>query len=70
MNFIQLILTVCLSAQPNVCQEEHLQYTAEVTTPHQCTMGAMPYLAQWAGDHPKWTVQRWRCDYPGRKRDI
>jgi hypothetical protein len=33
----------------------------------QCTMAAQPYIAQWIGNHPKWTAVRWRCDYPGRR---
>ena len=27
-------------------------------------MAAQPYIAQWVGEHPKWTAVRWRCEYP------
>jgi hypothetical protein len=27
-------------------------------------MAAPPYIAQWVGEHPKWTAVRWRCEYP------
>jgi hypothetical protein len=27
-------------------------------------MAAQPYIAQWVGDHPKWTAVKWRCEYP------
>jgi hypothetical protein len=27
-------------------------------------MAAPPYIAQWVGDHPKWTAVKWRCEYP------
>jgi hypothetical protein len=27
-------------------------------------MAAQPYIAQWVGEHPKWTAVKWRCDYP------
>jgi hypothetical protein len=30
----------------------------------QCTMNAQPYIAQWVGEHPKWTAVKWRCEYP------
>ena len=25
---------------------------------------AQPYIAQWVGEHPKWTAVKWRCEYP------
>ena len=32
---------------------------------------AQPYIAAWIGDHPEWTVKKWTCDYPDkRKQDI
>jgi hypothetical protein len=34
----------------------------------QCTMAAQPYIAQWVGEHPKWTAVKWRCEYPGSNR--
>jgi hypothetical protein len=27
-------------------------------------MAAQPYIAQWVGEHPKWTAVKWRCEYP------
>jgi hypothetical protein len=27
-------------------------------------MAAQPYIAQWVGEHPKWTAIKWRCEYP------
>jgi len=27
-------------------------------------MAAPPYIAQWVGEHPKWTAVKWRCEYP------
>jgi hypothetical protein len=65
MGFVELILTVCLSAQPDICEEKHLQVVSQGSL-SQCTMGAPPHIAQWIGDHPKWTAIRWRCAYPGR----
>jgi len=33
-------------------------------SPRQCVMAAQPYIAQWVGEHPKWTAVKWRCEYP------
>jgi len=66
MGLIELIITVCAVAQPEQCEDQHLQFT-EMTSPKQCVMGAMPYVAQWVGEHPKWRAVRWRCDYPGKR---
>ena len=44
MGLIELIITVCAVAQPGICEDQHLQL-AEVGSPRQCTMAAMPYIA-------------------------
>jgi hypothetical protein len=31
--------------------------------------GGAAYIAQWIGEHPKWTAVRWHCDYPGKNKD-
>ena len=69
MAFIELVLTVCAVAQANVCQEQHLPFAASGSLA-QCSMAAPPYIAQWIGEHPKWMAVRWRCEYPGQRRDI
>jgi hypothetical protein len=66
MGLIEIVLTVCALAQPTLCEDEHLQF-ASAGSLMQCTMAAQPYIAQWIGNHPKWTAVRWRCDYPGRR---
>jgi hypothetical protein len=33
-------------------------------------MAAQPYMAQWIGDHPQWTIKNYHCDYPGRQERI
>jgi hypothetical protein len=60
---VEIVMTVCALSQPNVCEDKHLQFNSEVSL-NQCVMAAQPYIAQWIGDHPKWTVMRWRCEYP------
>lgn len=66
MGMIEIVLTVCALAQPNQCEEQHLQFLSSGSL-QQCSMAAPPYIAQWIGDHPKWVAMRWRCDIPGKR---
>lgn len=63
MNTINLILTVCAVSSPNTCEERNIVFAADFSL-KQCTMAAQPYIAQWVGEHPKWTAVKWRCEYP------
>lgn len=67
---IELIVSVCLQAQPGQCKDVHLTYTAAGLTPFKCVMGGQPYIAKWVKQHPKWYVKRWRCARPGKAADI
>jgi hypothetical protein len=69
MGAIVLVLTVCAIAQPTLCEDEHLQFSGN-SSPTQCAMAAPPYIAQWIGEHPKWTAVRWHCEYPGQNKEI
>ncbi len=60
-NMIELVLSVCLVGQPNVCKDVRLTYVAASVTPLQCLMGSQPQIARWTELHPKWAVKRWRC---------
>ena len=61
MNAIDLIITVCAVLSPATCEERHLVFSSDVS-PRQCVMAAQPYIAQWVGEHPKWTAVKWRCE--------
>jgi hypothetical protein len=69
MGLIEIVVTVCATANAGACREEHLQF-ADIGSTTQCAMMAPPYIAKWVDEHPKWTAVRWRCDYPGRSRAI
>jgi hypothetical protein len=66
MGIVEVIVTVCAIAQPNMCEDKHLQFTSAGSL-QQCVMAAPPYIAQWINEHPKWVAVRWRCDQPGKK---
>ena len=63
MTPIDLIVTVCAVLSPTTCEEAHLVFSSDVSL-QQCVMAAQPYIAQWVGEHPKWTAVKWRCEYP------
>jgi hypothetical protein len=62
MNLINLVLTVCAVVSPTDCQEMRLGLSWNGSLA-QCAMAAPPYIAQWVGQHPKWTAVKWRCEY-------
>ena len=55
MNPIDLIVTVCAVLSPTTCEETHLVFSWSGSL-QQCVMAAPPYIAQWVGEHPKWTA--------------
>lgn len=61
MNPVDLIVTVCAVLSPSQCEDTHLAFGGSL---RQCAMAAPPYIAQWVGEHPKWTAVKWRCEYP------
>jgi hypothetical protein len=63
MNPIDLIVTVCAVLSPATCEERHLVFASNASL-QQYVMAAQPYIAQWVGEHPKWTTVKWRCEYP------
>ena len=59
MDAIDLIITVCAVLSPANCEEAHMRFSSSVSL-QQCAMAAPPYIAQWVGEHPKWTAVKWR----------
>ncbi|MGQ0672061.1 MAG: hypothetical protein ACT4N2_04175 [Hyphomicrobium sp.] len=62
---LELVISVCLTAEPARCKDVSLTYIAE-TSPMQCMMGAPPEIAKWSEGHPKWLIKRWTCQPAGR----
>jgi hypothetical protein len=63
---IELLLGVCLTANPTTCKNVSLVYSAESLTPMQCVMRAQPEIAKWIGTHPGWALKRWTCRTAGK----
>jgi hypothetical protein len=63
---IEIVLSVCMLADPAKCKDVHLSYAAESTniTPQQCMMNGQPEIAKWSEGNPNWQIQKWRCGAP------
>ncbi len=69
MNPVDLVLTVCLAANPDACRTEHI-YIEQSGSIVQCMLRAPGYIAQWTEDHPEFEVVRWKCIGPNRETAI
>jgi hypothetical protein len=69
MNMVDLILTVCLVANPGSCRDEHLYFESDGQLMH-CMFLAPSEIAKWAQDHPAVRVKRWKCAFPNGHQDI
>jgi hypothetical protein len=61
---IQIVMMVCRLTQPNMCEEQHIQFAWQGSL-RRCAMEAQAYIAQWAGEHPQWEIKNFHCENPG-----
>ncbi len=69
MNMVDLVMTVCLLANPSDCLDEHLYFESRGSLT-QCLILAPAEIAKWTERHPDRKVVRWRCAFPDKGRDI
>jgi len=69
MELIDLVLTVCLMADPAKCRTEHLYFENRGSL-FQCMLLAPPEIAKWSERHPALRVVRWKCAYPENGREL
>jgi hypothetical protein len=60
----ELVLIVCLSAQPDRCEEIYLREEAGAGSMMQCLFNGPKQAARWADEHPGYVVKKWRCGQP------
>ena len=65
---LSIILSACLIANPKQCQDFKIQVDFQMPAKY-CPVRAQPVVAQWAGDHPQWQIERWKCQ-PSSQNDI
>jgi hypothetical protein len=57
---IAIVISACLVSNPNVCKDYRVPLAAEVDA-KRCMFEAQPHFANWAAQHPNWTIKSWRC---------
>lgn len=57
---LSIILSACLIADPRQCRDFRIQVDFQMPAKY-CPMRAQPVVAQWAGAHPQWQIESWRC---------
>jgi hypothetical protein len=62
MPVVDLVLAVCLISDPGTCREEHLYFESHGSL-RACMAEAIPTMAQWAGTHPEWHIERFHCEW-------
>ena len=61
---VELVLIICLQAQPDRCAIERPQFQESYPNAMACMYHAMFRVVQWAEQHPNYNVRRWRCEAP------
>jgi hypothetical protein len=67
---IELVVAVCMIDQPATCKDVHLSFEAQGVSTHQCLMQGQFEMAKWIGEHPDWSVHRWKCQPAGQVAKI
>ena len=60
---LELVLTVCLLADPTSCKSERVPVLEGIGL-RRYMVEAQLLAAQWVNDHLGWTIGRWRCGPP------
>lgn len=64
---LELILSVCLLADPSRCKDVMLTGDDVASaTPYGCLRAGPPESAKWIEANPKWSFRRWSCRPAGR----
>jgi hypothetical protein len=69
LNLVDLVLTVCVLANPANCRTEHLYFQSRGSL-IQCMTLAPAEIAKWSEGHPALKVVRWTCLFPDKGREI
>lgn len=69
MDFVNLVLTVCMVAHPGKCRDEKLTFErrGDLMT---CMFLAQSEIVKWTSDHPALTVKKWKCAFPDTGRTL
>lgn len=65
---IELVIVYCLSADPTHCIEQRDPF-ADFDSIGDCNDRAELVATQYLAGHPKWKLQRWRCEIDKPRED-
>jgi hypothetical protein len=69
MDLVNLVMTVCLVADPGKCRVETLSFERRGDL-LVCMFLAQSEIAKWSEQHPALTVKRWKCAFPEDGRTL
>jgi hypothetical protein len=64
---MEIVLVVCLLADPSKCKEQRLEGVVETSDPGRCAVASVPYMAEWMNGHPAYKLVSWRCAKEGEQ---
>lgn len=67
---IEVLLTLCLAADPQKCHDERLNFEGETISLFSCATYGQFAIAEHMQLRPRWRVDRWKCQYPGQTAKI
>ncbi len=62
---IELVLSICLIAEPHKCKDVRLSFAEQSVSTHSCLMNGQIEIAKWMDGHPTWQVAKWSCGRAG-----
>ena len=63
MDFVNLVMTVCLAAHPGECRVEKLSFESRGNL-MTCMFLAQSEIVKWSAEHPALKVKKWKCAFP------
>jgi hypothetical protein len=58
---IEIVLSVCLLANPSDCKDVSLSQMGEKVTPYACMFRGQVAASRWAEGHPEYKIAKWKC---------
>jgi hypothetical protein len=62
---IELVVSVCMIADPSRCKDVRLNFVEQSVSPRECLFNGQIEIAKWTETHPDWHVTRWACGRAG-----
>jgi hypothetical protein len=69
---LEMIMTVCLLAEPKACHDERFKFVDPKISLLECMMGTaiMAEIMEWRRKHPEYRIDGWSCREHKPEKDI